>query len=61
MTDISRLIARNPTELVANAIAALKTGDTDLKVASLRKLREQFGVKLTFGMPQKECEAADAE
>lgn len=57
----SKPLSTSPAELVAIATAAHKTGDTELKNAALRKLREQFGVKLTFGMPQKECEADDAE
>lgn len=61
MDDISRPIAKSPAELVAIAIAAHKTGDSELKTAALRKLREQFGIKLSFGMPRTECEADDAE
>ena len=59
MADLSRPIAKSPAELVAVAIAAHKTGDTELKTAALRKLREQFGVKLTFGMPHVESEVSD--
>lgn len=54
-------LSKSPAELVAIATAAHKTGDTELKTAALRKLREQFGIKLTYGMPQKDCEAADAD
>ena len=61
MSDISRPISNDPAELVAIAIAAHETGDTDLQTATLRNLREQFGIKLTFGMPRTECEADNAE
>ena len=59
MGDISRPIGKSPAELVAIATAAHKTGDTDLKAAALRKLREQFGIKLSFGMPHAESEVSD--
>ena len=61
MSDISRPLAKSSAELVAIAIAAHKAGDTELQTAALRKLRDQDGIKLSFGMPQTECEADDAE